>query len=313
MPQDLHILPKLRDSLSFHYVEHAVIEQDEMSIVVLDKNGRTPVPIASLTTLFVGPGTTITHAAVKAICDNGCMIVWCGEGATRCYGFGSGETRSAKNLLLQAQLCMDPDAHLAVVRRMYERRFPGISCQEMNLKQIRGLEGVRVREMYRLMSRRFGVAWKRREHTSDNWDDNDPINKALSAANACLYGLCHAAIVSLGYSPGLGFIHTGKMLSFVYDIADLYKADTTIPAAFATVASKPDNLERQVRINCRREFRQHRVLYRIADDIAWVFQDASADDEINAVPPGDLWDIDSTVRGGRNYARTVIAEEKDEV
>lgn len=306
MPKDLHILPKLRDSLTFIYVEHAIIEQDNLSIVRITKEGRTPIPIAAMTVLLIGPGVSITHAAVKAICDNGCMAIWCGERAARFYAAGMGETRSAKNLLHQAALCMDPQRHMDVVRRMYIRRFSKIEYKDMTLQQLRGMEGIRMREAYRLASKTTGIPWKRRDYKQTDWDDADPINKALSMANAILYGLCQAAIVSLGYSPGLGFIHTGKMLSFVYDIADLYKAETTIPAAFAAVKSMSGTLplDRQVRIACRSYFSTAQVLKRLPIDIDWIFQVECPSEETIAANIGELWNgsEDEIVVGGKNYA-----------
>ncbi|MEG0766323.1 MAG: type I-E CRISPR-associated endonuclease Cas1e, partial [Clostridia bacterium] len=199
MPRDLHALPKLRDSLTFLYLEHAVIEQEALSIVAIQGADRIPVPIASMTVLLLGPGISITHAAVKAVCDNGCTIVWCGERAARFYAVGLGETRSAQNLLLQAHLCMKEDRHMEVVRRMYRRRFPEIDCEGMTLQQIRGMEGIRVREAYRQAARQYGVQWKGRDCKQENWEDADDLNRALSMANAVLYGLCQAAIVSLGF------------------------------------------------------------------------------------------------------------------
>ena len=148
------------------------------------------------------------------------MAIWCGEHAERFYAAGVGETRSAKNLLVQAKACMDAERHLEVAKRMYQIRFSNLKTEGLTLQQLRGMEGIRVRKAYELAARTTGVRWKKRSYKTEEWDQADPVNQALSEANALLYGLCHAAIVSLGYSPGLGFIHTGKQLSFVYDVAD---------------------------------------------------------------------------------------------
>jgi len=303
MPQDLHVLPKLRDSLSYLYFDKAVIERDNNAIVVLRKGERIPVPIASLTVLMLGPGTSITHAAMRVIAENGCMVVWCGEGAERFYGYGMGETRSSEHLMRQAKCFADPDLHMQVVRRMYSLRFEGISTENMTLQQIRGMEGVRVREFYKLFAKKYKVPWNGRNYKEEDWDAADDLNRALSAANACLYGLSNAAIVSLGYSPGLGFVHSGKMMSFVYDVADLYKAETTIPAAFEAVSqSRTDSLESVVRRICRMKMREKKVLKRIADDLAFVFQEEIEDDP-NKKDPCVLWDETGSVEGGINYAR----------
>jgi len=303
MQKDLHILPKLRDSLTFLYVEHSIIEQDNLSIVKIDKSGRTPIPIASMTVLMIGPGVTITHAAVKAICDNGCTAIWCGERAARYYASGMGETRSAENLLLQARLCMDESKHMEVVRRMYLRRFADINCEGKTLQQIRGLEGIRMREAYRLASKMYGIPWSGRAYKSIDWDASDPINQAISMANAILYSVCQAAIVSLGYSTGLGFIHTGKMMSFVYDIADLYKAETSIVAAFAAVKMANGDLDRQVRVACRREFQKDQILKKIPQDIDWIFQTGTPSEETTNAFVGEIWDgDDGVIAGGMNHA-----------
>lgn len=304
MPEDLRILPKLRDSLTFLYIDKAVIEQDAKSIAAVRESSRIPIPIAAMTVLFLGSGTSVTHAAMKTIAESGCSVVWCGMGAARFYAFGQGETRSADNLLWQAKLHAEPAAHMEVVRRMYARRFRDMKTDGMTLQQIRGLEGIRVREAYRNASKNTGVKWVKRDYKTEDWNAADDINKALSYANVILYAICQAAVISLGYSTGLGFIHTGKQLSFVYDIADLYKADTTIPAAFAAVAAAPgSDLEKQIRIECRRRFTAQKLLARLPEDIAWIFnievnEEHSADDL-----PGGLWEEHGgSVAGGKNYA-----------
>jgi len=306
MPRDLHELSRLDDSLSYLYVEKAIVERDENSIVILRAGERIPVPISALTVLMLGPGTNLTHAAMRVIADSGCLVIWCGEGALRFYGYGMGETRSAERLLRQAECCMDEEKHMRVVRRMFALRFPDIELGEMTLQQIRGLEGVRVRESYRLFAKRHGIVWRGRNYDRDEWDNSDDLNKALSAANACVYGLCNAAIVSLGYSPGLGFVHTGKMLSFVYDVADLYKMETAVPAAFE-VASMPrcEDISRAVRTNLRKRMREKKILKRIAADLDFLFE-ISAEEDRNREDAGMLWDEEGeSVTGGVNHAEDV--------
>lgn len=302
MPKDLHELSRLSDSISYIYTERSVIEQNDSSIILLQKNGNIPIPVASTTCLLLGPGTSITHAAVKVLSDNGCMIIWCGEKMGRFYACGLGETRSAQNTLLQAKLCMNKEAHLEVVKRMYERRFPKLPQKNYTIQQLRGMEGIRVREAYKATSRITGIPWKGRDYKTKDWDASDSINKALSTANALLYSVCHAAIVSLGYSPALGFVHTGKMLSFVYDIADLYKADITIPASFEAVKENinPFDLELDVRMRCRKRFESAQLLKKIPNDISWIFN-VACDEQADDIPVGELWNDDDTISGGVNY------------
>ena len=252
---------------------------------------------------MLGPGVSITHAAIKAICDSGCTVMWCGESASRFYAVGMGETRSSDQLLLQAKACMNDELHMHVVRRMYLRRFSDMDCSGMTLQQIRGLEGIRVREAYRQFAQQYGVEWRKRDYKTTAGEDSNPINQALSIANTVLYSICQAAIVSLGYSTGLGFIHTGKMLSFVYDIADLYKAECSIPAAFSVVGSGYADLAGEVRTACRRLIKANRVFKRIPEDIAWILQSPSTNEQQDSLAVGNLWSENGTqISGGINHA-----------
>jgi CRISP-associated protein Cas1 len=315
--KDLHTLPKVRDSLSYLYVEHCRVDQDDKAIAFHDGGGKVPVPCASLVSLMLGPGTTITHAAVRTLAENGCLVLWTGEMGVRFYAQGMGETRAARNLIHQARLASTPEWRLRVVRRMYEMRFVESLDESLTLQQIRGKEGIRVREAYAQASRETGVPWSGRSYRRDNWGSADPVNRALSAANSCLYGVCHAAIVSAGYSPALGFIHTGKMLSFVYDIADLYKADLTVPLAFSAVAEDQTNLESRIRRACRDVFHDTRLLQRVIPDIERALsvlslsENAGKDFDTEDALPGGLWDPSTgETEGGVNWG--MGAEELDQ-
>ncbi|MCC6159588.1 MAG: type I-E CRISPR-associated endonuclease Cas1 [Deltaproteobacteria bacterium] len=306
---DLHDLPKLRDGLGYLYVERAHIEQKSLGVVLDYPDTEVPIPSASLAALLLGPGTTISHAAVRALADNGCSIIWCGEGAVRVYAQGVGETRKGHRLLRQAELVCNPDMRAQVVMRMYRMRFEKKLPEDLTIEQVRGMEGVRVREAYAQAAKRTGIIWTGRAYRPGDWNAADPVNRALSAANSCLYGVCHAAIVSAGYSTGLGFVHTGKQLSFVYDIADLYKVETTIPVAFECAANPGPELERRVRTTCRDVFLVQKILQRVVPDIARALAvdepldlPSNADPDVEAAIPGGLWDPDhETVEGGVNY------------
>src|SRR6266545_2965229 len=278
--KDLHILPKVRDSWTYLYAEHCVVEQDDKAIALFDQQSKTPVPCASLSLLMLGPGTKITHAAVKTLAENGCLVAWTGEQAVRFYAQGMGELR-----------------------------FPDPLDPALTLQQIRGKEGIRVRETYARWSRETGVKWEGRAYKQSDWKKATPINRALSAANSCLYGVAHAAIIAAGYSPALGFVHTGKMLSFVYDVGDLYKAEITIPAAFRCTAAGEQKLETRVRHICRDLMREQKILARIVENLDTIFDtdtraiehERELLDQFDA-RPGELWDVDGGVAGGVNYA-----------
>lgn len=285
--QDLHELPKLRDSLSYLYVEHAVVERDAHAIKLLKKDERVNVPAAALCLLMLGPGTSITHAAIKVLAENGCSVLWTGEDLIRLYAQGLGETRKAFHLLRQAELVSDPQKRMEVVLRMYGKRFEEQFDSSLELQQIRGMEGARVRKMYQQASERYGVPWHGRRYDFHDWGKADPINRALSAANALLNGICHAAIVSGGYSPALGFIHTGRLLSFVYDIADLYKTEITIPLAFQIVAESDKQVDSRVRAACRQKFKEARLLERLLPDIDSLLEIGVAAEEEEVINPED--------------------------
>lgn len=294
--QDLHELPKFRDGLSYLYLEHGRVERAQNAVEFFDANaGRTMVPAAALAVLMLGPGTSITHEAIKVLADSGCLVIWSGEEGVRFYAQGMGETRRAYHLLRQAELASDPVKRMEVVNRMYRYRFRVSVDPHLSLEQVRGMEGVRVREAYAKASHQYGVPWTGRNYDRQDWNRGDPVNRALSAANACLNSLCHAAIVSAGYSPGLGFIHTGKQLSFVYDIADLYKVELTIPLAFQIVKEGTHQIETRARHGCRDLFREQRLLDRVLPDIHSVLgisdellaAGAEADDD--PARPEPLW------------------------
>ncbi|MCM8749096.1 type I-E CRISPR-associated endonuclease Cas1e [Thermomicrobiaceae bacterium CFH 74404] len=304
---DLHLLPTIRDSWSYLYVEHCRIEQEGKAIALIDERGKTPVPCATLMTLLLGPGTSITHAAVRALAENGCLVIWAGEEGVRCYAQGLGETRSSRNVLWQAWQWADPARRLDVVMRMYRMRFAEPLPPNLTLRQLRGREGMRVRWAYERASRETGVPWYGRSYQRNDWRAADPVNRALSCANSCLYGICHAAIVAAGFSPAIGFIHTGRMLSFVYDIADLYKTEISIPIAFRVASEGEEGLEMRVRHACRDAFRESRLLSRIIPDIGHALgmdrppeERAMFDDDVAA--PGGLWDPEGEVAGGVNWA-----------
>jgi CRISPR-associated protein Cas1 len=313
--KNLQLLPRVEDSLTFLYVEKVRIEQDAHAIVLLDAQGGVPVPVAALSVLILGPGSTITHAAVLALADNGCSVVWAGESGVRFYASGIGETHRASNIMAQAKAWADPKEHLEVVKRLYRMRFDDLLSEDLTLEQLRGREGVRVRETYAALAKETGVAWNGRAYNRSAWNASDPVNRALSTANACLYGLVHAAIVSTGFSPALGFIHTGKALSFVYDIADLYKCEVTIPVAFDTARGDPwmTGFEGRVRRTCRAAFWEKELLAKIVPDIQRslglrplkvqaVARIPQQEDNPNDDEVGDLWELEGgTVGGGRNW------------
>lgn len=305
-PTTGHGLPKIRDRLSFVYLERSVVHREGNALTSTDERGTIHIPTATLNTLLLGPGTRITYAAICLLGDCKVTTLWVGEKGIRYYSHGRGPGTSARYLIRQAELVSDTKKRLAVARAMYGMRFDDDTAG-LSMEQLRGREGARVRKIYRNESRRTGVEWSKREYDPDNFENSDDINKALSAANACLYGVVHAVIVALGASPGLGFIHTGHDRAFVYDIADLYKAQLSIPIAFDAVANNSPDITADIRVRMRDAFSDLKIINTIVADITHLFfQNDEVENALEDLNLADsvihLWDEESgSTIGGRSW------------
>jgi CRISPR-associated protein Cas1 len=261
----------MKERVSIIFIEYGQIDVLDGAFVVIDKNGvRTHIPVGSIACLMLEPGTRVSHAAAALAARVGTLLVWVGEAGVRLYASGQPGGARADRLLYQAKLALDETARLKVVRKMYELRFGEKPPERRSIGQLRGIEGARVRKMYELLAKRHGLRWNRRQYDPNNWGSSDLLNRCVSAANACLYGITEAAVLAAGYAPAVGFIHTGKHLYFVYDIADIFKFDTVVPLAFQIAAKKRSEPERRVRLACRDVFRQQKVLGRIIPTIEQV-------------------------------------------
>lgn len=270
------ILPPLKpipikDRISVLFLERGQLDVLDGAFVLVDKNGvRTHIPVGGVACLMLEPGIRVSHAAVTLASRVGCLLVWVGEAGVRLYASGQPGGARADRLLYQAKLALDDAARLKVVRKMYELRFHEKPPEKRSVEQLRGIEGVRVRKMYELLARQYRVPWVRRNYDHTSWGSGDLPNRCLSSATACMYGICEAAILAAGYAPAVGFIHTGKPQSFVYDIGDIFKFETVVPVAFRIAGRNPTNPEREVRLACRDAFRQSGLLKRIIPTIEQV-------------------------------------------
>lgn len=264
----------MKERSAIVFLQYGELDVIDSAFVLVDQNGvRVQIPVGGLACLMLEPGTRVSHAAVCLAARVGCLLVWVGEGGVRLYASGQPGGARADRLLYQARLALDEAARLNVVREMYRRRFDEDAPSRRSIEQLRGIEGARVREMYKLLARQHDIEWNRRNYDRNAWDAADIPNRCLSSATACLYGLTEAAILAAGYAPAIGFLHRGKPQSFVYDIADIWKFETVVPAAFSTASrirkGKGDGSspERQVRIACRDMFRKTGLLEKIIPGI----------------------------------------------
>jgi len=266
----------LKERASMVFVEKGQLDVRDGAFVVVDRTGvRTHLPIGGLACVMLEPGARVSHAAVVLAARAGTLLIWVGEGGVRLYAAGQPGGARSDRLLWQARLALDADARLKVVRKMFAMRFEEEAPQRRSVDQLRGIEGVRVREIYRLQAERFGVKWRRRDYDPTAWDVSDTPNRCLSAATSCLYGVTEAAVLAAGYAPAIGFLHSGKPLSFVYDVADLFKFETVVPEAFriaglAARGSLREDPARAVRIACRDAFRRTNLLAKIIPAIEQV-------------------------------------------
>lgn len=264
----------MRERASILFLEKGRLDVLDGAFVVVDEQGvRVHIPVGGLVCLMLEPGTRVSHAAVALAARAGTLLIWVGEAGVRLYAAGQPGGARSDRLLYQARLALDDEARLRVVRKMYALRFHEDAPQRRSIDQLRGIEGARVREMYKLLAARHGVRWERRQYDPHDWSGADLINRCLSAATAALYGITEAAVLAAGYAPAIGFLHSGKPQSFVYDIADILKFETVVPEAFRVAAAVEGGraLDGQrvadpvaaVRRRCRDAFRRVDVLARL--------------------------------------------------
>ncbi len=286
--------------MTFLYLEHCTLNRQDGAITVTEERGCVHVPAASISALLLGPGTRITHRGMELIGDSGVTVVWVGENGVRYYASGRPLTHRAGLLMRQAALVSNMRSHLSVARKMYQMRFPEDDVSGLTMQQLRGREGARVRRIYRQASEKWNIPWNGRQYDPEDYAAGDPVNQALSAGHACLYGLAHAVIAALGCSPGLGFVHVGHECSFVYDVADLYKAETTIPIAFEIAAQNAPDIGAAVRRRMRDEMMRLHLLERMTKDIQFLLNEEETPLEADVVR---LWDESGTVKNATSYGK----------
>ncbi len=300
-PAEVHELARVSDRISFLYLERATVHRDGNAITVTDEQGVVHVPAAQIATLLLGPGISITHQAMLLLADSGTGTVWVGEHGVRYYAHGRPLARTSRHLQAQVAAWSNQSSRLRVARAMYELRFPGEDVSRLTMQQLRGREGARVRKGYREHARACGLEWSSRRYAVDDFGAGDLANQAVSAATACLYGLAHAAIVSMGCSPALGFIHTGHDRSFVFDVADLYKMDLAVPVAFRVAADDPPDLPAEVRRAMRDAIHDAGLLAGMVKDIHRLLgTGGEADHDYADVVT--LWGRHGEVAAGHNFA-----------
>lgn len=282
-----------RDRWTPIYLEHGRLEVDDASVKWIAGTGLLcRIPVATVSAILLGPGTTVTHAAMKACADSNTPVCWIGEDGLRFYSFGLAPNHANEMPRLHAAAWADKKRRTEIARRMFKLRFPDVDVASKSVKELRGMEGLRVRTFYAQMGLKYGVTWKGRNYDPNHWDMADGINQALSTSNASLYALTAAVVCSLGYVPSLGFIHDAGTLPFIYDVADLYKHTTSIPAAFMAIRQKPDDDGELTRKLFKQRVEEEKLLQRMPKDLESLFADACASSQ-PAFPAGNAVPVPS--------------------
>lgn len=260
-------LTRVKDRVSFVYLERCKVHREDNAITATDSDGVTHLPSATIGTLLLGPGTQVSHQAMSVLGECGAAVAWVGERGVRFYAGGRALTRSSALVEAQATAWANRRSRLEVARAMYRLRFPQDDPAGRTRDELLRMEGRRVRETYRREAARTGVPWRRREYNRGNFAAGDAPNQAVTAAAQCMYGIAHSVVTALGCSPGLGFVHSGHERSFVMDIADLYKTDVGIPAAFDAAAEGEEDIATRTRRALRDRINATGLLDRCVRDI----------------------------------------------
>lgn len=300
VPLARRALARVGDRISFLYAERCVVNREGNSLTILDQRGVAHLPATQIAALLLGPGTKITYAAMALLGDAGVSTVWVGERGVRYYAHGRSPAKSSRMAEIQAEVVTHQRKRLDCARRMYSMRFPGEDVSGLTMAQLRGREGARMKKIYVAESARTGVYWNRRSYDPNDFDSSDPINQALTAGSAALYGVAHAVITALGFVPALGVVHTGTDRALVYDIADLYKAEISIPAAFDAVAAARGKPSVEVRRHVRDYVVSHRLMPRMVKDMKYLFD--VPDEELVSDAELMLWSELEVIASGMNWA-----------
>lgn len=299
-PLQRQSLSRMEDRLSFLYVERAILNREGNALTIQDSRGIAHIPATQVGVVLLGPGTKVTYAAMALLGDAGRSAVWVGEKGVRYYAHGRPAAKTSRMAEAHARLWANQRSRLRCARRMYSMRFPGEDVSNLPLSQLRGREGARMKRIYAEQSRRTGVPWTRRSYDPNDFGAGDPINCALTEGAAALYGIAHAVVVGLGFIPSLGIIHSGTDRAFVYDVADLYKAEISIPAAFEAVAASAEGDELNVRKRIRDKVVTTRLMQRMVRDLQYVMEIPTDDAYIDANLL--LWDELEVIAAGVNWA-----------
>ena len=241
--------------------------------------GDYGVPFQTVSIIFLEPGSTVTHDALRLLARHGTGLVATGEDGVRFYAsmpFGQDNSLLARE---QVRAWADRDQRLHMARRMYGWRL-GEVLPSADLNVLRGVEGARVKTLYRSLAQQFGLNWAGRRYDRNDPEATDRVNQAVNHGSAAIRAAAMIAVAATSTIPQLGFIHEDSSNAFCLDISDLYRESVCLPAAFRAVKQFEKNpnepLERYARRSAARALREHQVIPSMIDRIKSLFEDKAA-------------------------------------
>jgi CRISPR-associated protein Cas1 len=230
--------------------------------------GDYTIPYQGVSMILLGPGSTVSHDALRLLARHGTLLAAIGEGGVKFYTappMGQGRSEVARK---HARLWADDTARLDVARRMYAFRF-GRVLPHKDITVLRGIEGGRMKKTYQILAEEHGVVWKGRRYNRQNPNGTDIPNQAINHAATFVEAAADVAVAAVGALPPLGFIHEDSSNAFTLDIADLYRAEITIPLAFKVARQAIDDpdllLERTLRREAAKQFRKQKLISKMID------------------------------------------------
>ena len=248
--------------------------------------GEYGIPFQTISMILLGPGSTVSHDALRLMARQGTALVAVGQDGVRCYTAPPIMPDTSDIARRQMRAWGDPHgSRITIARKMYALRL-GEVFPHHGIEALRGMEGARARRSYRNIAQRYGIDWRGRRYDRANPLAADIPNQAINHASVAVTAAAVIAVIAVGAIPQLGFIHEHSGDAFALDIADLFRDSILLPAAFKSARAVMENpsigIERHTRRATGRMLRDERVISKMIDRIKTLFQDVAPIEEARA-------------------------------
>ncbi|MBM7824573.1 CRISPR-associated protein Cas1 [Arcanobacterium pluranimalium] len=256
---------RAEDRISYLYLEYCLVRQDRTGVVAIRDVGgdeaqvdRIQLPVSGVGVLCLGPGTSISHAAMTSCTRSGCTVVFTGGGGVNAYSYATPLTASSKWAIAQARLISNQKFQRVAALELYKRQFGLEHMPGGTIAAMRGMEGRIMRDTYRDQAKKMRISGFKRDTKAE-----DAVNTGLNIANSIMYGVAATACAAIGVNPSLGIIHRGDARSLLFDLADLYKARIVLPLVFSH-AHDEDPVE-AIRRDLRQQIHKRKIIADMID------------------------------------------------